>query len=281
MIPASELHKYVSYDPETGIFRSARNSGTKCRIGRVLGSRIKDTGYLCLKFDGKGYRANQVAWAIMTGEWPESRIFHVNGINDDVKWANLSLGPQGVISGIQVLSRKTAHVQGLKEYFTGIPCASGHISTRYTSNQACLACHHRQVRKWQADNREIVRARDLARSRTPESKKRSAENSARWLQKNKDKHVARAHRRRAMKKGAGGSFLPSDIREIFFHQKGRCASCRIKFNASVKQQIDHIVPIAKGGTSNRQNLQLLCQPCNGSKGAKDQIEFMQARGRLL
>jgi 5-methylcytosine-specific restriction endonuclease McrA len=32
--------------------------------------------------------------------------------------------------------------------------------------------------------------------------------------------------------------------------------------------IDHIVPIAKGGTSERRNLQLLAPICNLRKGAK-------------
>ena len=42
-----------------------------------------------------------------------------------------------------------------------------------------------------------------------------------------------------------------------------------------------IKPLARGGTNQRTNLQLLCPPCNLSKSAKDPIDFMQSRGFLL
>lgn len=135
----------------------------------------------------------------------------------------------------------------------------------------------RSGKKWREKNREFDRSRAaIWRKNNPEL---AASVTRAWRQKNKDKRLAAQNRRRARKKGGGGSYLPSDIREIFFAQKGRCALCGVKLSAN--QQIDHIVPLAKGGTSNRNNLQILCRPCNASKGAKDQIDFMQARGRLL
>jgi 5-methylcytosine-specific restriction endonuclease McrA len=33
-------------------------------------------------------------------------------------------------------------------------------------------------------------------------------------------------------------------------------------------QIDHIIPVAKGGKSVSSNLRVLCNKCNASKGAK-------------
>lgn len=41
--------------------------------------------------------------------------------------------------------------------------------------------------------------------------------------------------------------------------------------------IDHIIPIAHGGTNARENLQTLCQPCNSSKGTKSMDEWMGGR----
>jgi 5-methylcytosine-specific restriction endonuclease McrA len=46
-------------------------------------------------------------------------------------------------------------------------------------------------------------------------------------------------------------------------------------------ELDHIVPLASGGRTERTNLQLLCMPCNRSKGAKNPTDFMQQRGLLL
>lgn len=65
---------------------------------------------------------------------------------------------------------------------------------------------------------------------------------------------------------------------IFKAYKNKCAICSIvvkKFRAEIKffkgdrlGHIDHIIPIARGGMSIVENLQLLCEHCNQKKGAK-------------
>lgn len=90
MIPASELPSYVSYDPETGIFISTRDSGCKgqWKSGRQLGG-VGPRGYSIITFNKKVYPAHRIAWALMTGEWPKFEIDHVNGIKHDNRWCNL------------------------------------------------------------------------------------------------------------------------------------------------------------------------------------------------
>ena len=44
-----------------------------------------------------------------------------------------------------------------------------------------------------------------------------------------------------------------------------CAAC----GSTDGVHIDHIVPVAKGGTSERSNLQPLCWYCNGAKGSRE------------
>lgn len=44
--------------------------------------------------------------------------------------------------------------------------------------------------------------------------------------------------------------------------------------------VDHKLPIARGGTDAFSNLQLLCPPCNQSKGAKTMQQWMKFKGRL-
>lgn len=51
----------------------------------------------------------------------------------------------------------------------------------------------------------------------------------------------------------------------------KCKACGKKpdKNNDVKLDIDHIIPLAKGGTNKSQNLQVLCFECNMSKGTDE------------
>jgi len=58
--------------------------------------------------------------------------------------------------------------------------------------------------------------------------------------------------------------IPEDVRrEVFRRDGGRCAVCGI----DELLQFDHVIPVALGGASTPENLQLLCAPCNREKGA--------------
>lgn len=46
----------------------------------------------------------------------------------------------------------------------------------------------------------------------------------------------------------------------------QCACCKATDRSRVFFQVDHIIPINKGGKSVPENLQILCRKCNGSKG---------------
>lgn len=48
----------------------------------------------------------------------------------------------------------------------------------------------------------------------------------------------------------------------------RCACCGTADSSRVFFQVDHIVPMNKGGKSVPENLQVLCRKCNGGKGDK-------------
>ncbi len=97
----------------------------------------------------------------------------------------------------------------------------------------------------------------------------------------RDKAAAAAHRRRSHRSKAGGSFTASEIDALYKRQKGRCAesSCR----KILKQRFhrDHILPVVLGGDSSIRNIQLLCNSCNLSKGARHPVVWAQLNGRLL
>jgi 5-methylcytosine-specific restriction endonuclease McrA len=58
--------------------------------------------------------------------------------------------------------------------------------------------------------------------------------------------------------------LPRDLRlAVWRRDHGRCRECGDGFDL----QYDHVIPLALGGATSVENLQLLCGDCNRAKGA--------------
>lgn len=53
-----------------------------------------------------------------------------------------------------IISRRDAHAQGLKKFYTGKPCVHGHLSERYTSCGNCIKCmdYSTPTKHWTAPN---------------------------------------------------------------------------------------------------------------------------------
>lgn len=135
--------------------------------------------------------------------------------------------------------------------------------------------------------REQTRLRDIA------NKERRAETKRLWAIRNRD-HVnahAReyrrvnpevfrmiAHRRRARAKQSGVSYSLKDVQRQYAAQRGKCYYCGVKVGDIY--HVDHVVPLARGGTNSPENLVIACPPCNQSKSNKLPHEWPQG-GRLL
>ena len=68
------------------------------------------------------------------------------------------------------------------------------------------------------------------------------------------------------------SFNAKDKEFLYERQKGKCNGCKEKLPMKVLQ-VDHIKAFVKGGSDKPSNLQLLCGPCNASKGKGTQAQF--------
>lgn len=74
-----------------------------------------------------------------------------------------------------IISREEALSQGLKLYFTGLPCKRGHLSTKSVDSYYCTECAKENAKKWQDKNPEKLRE-NLKKFRDSEKGQRSARN---------------------------------------------------------------------------------------------------------
>lgn len=193
---------------------------------------------------------------------------------------------------MDIITRKDALAQGLPRYFTGKPCKKGHVAERRTKERVCLACMSESHADWYARNRETKIAKNKAHAAANPHQGR--ERTRRWRKGNPEKaasyarewyscpenRAAHRHRRRALEVKAGGTHTPADLKRILRAQGYLCPYCLANLR-KVKKHLDHVMPLALGGSNGPENLQYLCAPCNLSKGAKDPIDFARERGLLV
>lgn len=223
------------------------------------------------------------------------------------EWCRYQIA-RGAFKNIPPTDRKTAKNNGMTRFFTGIPCKNGHLAQRLTSTGKCLVCHrnraarqrysdpqnhNQKARTYRLKNRDVIALRAAARRKQNPSASTAA--SHRWRAKNYEKHIAlmrlyyasnidkerqRSRLKSARRRIVAGTFSASDIDKIWHLQKCRCAMCRAKLSTS-SRRLDHIQPLAKGGTNWPKNLQWLCHPCNQRKHASDPLAYSRKLGLLL
>jgi|SRR5580693_3447503 5-methylcytosine-specific restriction endonuclease McrA len=199
-----------------------------------------------------------------------------------------------------MISRAEARAQGLTRYCTGKPCTHGHISERLVCNGECIGCNRARAhtkegrhsgkrraskwqtsekglasrQKWHAANSDLINRRK--RKQYESNPEPSRARSRNWQHINPDAAKAKKHARRARKNGAEGSYTRFDLHSILELQGLSCAAahCGVSFLVA-DPTIDHIVPLSRGGSNWPDNIQLLCLPCNDSKGVKTMEEWVQ------
>lgn len=130
---------------------------------------------------------------------------------------------------------------------------------------------------WVAANRE-KRAKDLSEYRKKNAD-RIAASRAEWNAKNPERVRVHKANRRARMLESGGELSPDLASRLYKLQHGKCACCGQPLGKNY--HMDHILPLALGGTNTDDNIQLLRPKCNFEKHAKHPVDFMRSRGLLL
>ena len=118
--------------------------------------------------------------------------------------------------------------------------------------------------KWIANNLEKMRA--IRKAWKAKNAAKVAAERTEWMKSHPEVRIKAEASRRTRKTMAGGSFTTADVDAMYAQQGGICPICRVELGGKFHR--DHIVPVCKGGTSNIDNIQLLCPPCNMRKGSK-------------
>lgn len=178
-----------------------------------------------------------------------------------------------------------------------VPPKTGYGAQKQVCSDACAAERERRRHKkendaarerkrlWYQENQERIRAAWLI-SQTPEKRivatvrtkqwckdnpEQRRKNRQAWFKANPEKRAATGQRRRARERGVPSEFVT--VLELLREQDSCCHICDQFIDSSIKMPdpqsptIDHLIPLARGGTGLRDNLKAAHMRCNSIKGA--------------
>jgi 5-methylcytosine-specific restriction endonuclease McrA len=142
-----------------------------------------------------------------------------------------------------------------------------------------------RTNEWRRNNPEKVKAiaerrrkthSDRVKAEQRKSKQRAyaadpqkfIERALAWTKQNPDAYRAIKRRRKARKRGSQeGAHSAQEWQELKARYDYRCLCCG-KQEPEIELTVDHVVPVALGGSDHISNIQPLCRSCNSSKWTK-------------
>ena len=83
----TELRNHLHYDPDTGLFTWLLPRRGR-QMNKPAGS-YNNQGYCLIGWQYTHILAHRVAFALMTGDWTQHEIDHIDGKSSNNKWSNL------------------------------------------------------------------------------------------------------------------------------------------------------------------------------------------------
>jgi 5-methylcytosine-specific restriction endonuclease McrA len=140
--------------------------------------------------------------------------------------------------------------------------------------------HPNKTRANNPDSPEFKKKKSIQAAIRYQANREEFKEKARRAQKlmSSERRFVHNHRHRAKKLGALGTVTEHEIRSLVNYYESTCAYCLHR----KATQIDHIVPLAKGGANEIENLVPSCGTCNARKNSRsleDHVERELALGR--
>ena len=105
----------------------------------------------------------------------------------------------------------------------------------------------------------------VIRFRTPKKRKKNSETAKqyakKYYQENKTKFRLSAARRESIKKSVVSDLSEKEWDEVLVFFDNKCAYC----GCGLKMEMEHVIPVDKGGGFTRTNIVPACRSCNRSK----------------
>ena len=186
-------------------------------------------------------------------------------------------------------------------------CPKCQIETERKKSGKCIVCHKKYNAMWYLKNKD--KSNKMSSDYRANNKVKVSESNKKYVENNKDKlfllrqlyreknkekiaNDKRQYRidnpekikvlksnRRAKILFNGGTLSKDLTIKLYKLQKGKCPCCNEPLGDDY--HLDHIMPLALGGSNTDGNIQLLKSKCNHQKHALHPNDFMMKRGFLL
>jgi len=134
----------------------------------------------------------------------------------------------------------------------------------YSTQEERIRARKTSMRKYDQKRAVLHKDRIDERNRKyrEQNRKKLAVRSKKWREDNPEIYKSICRRMNFRRRGAA---VPKSVKLDLIMKNKDCAICKLDLNGDV--QIDHILPVSKGGTSEFGNLQAVHSLCNQRKGA--------------
>lgn len=172
-----------------------------------------------------------------------------------------------------------AKASSQKYYRSDRPCKNGHMADRFVSTRNCTECMKERTAGLDADAERTRKRLLMQRRRLDPAVK---EYDRQYQKDHPEQTNARVRQRYARRLAGFVEDVP--LSYLWERDKGTCQLCGDLLSTETKYPHpkcatqDHIIPLSKGGTHERRNLQLACFDCNRRKTNRDTGQQMLKAG---